>query len=153
MLNVFTSCLVCGCYSVLCTSVEKSGTVATKSFCSIKTEMNDRVNFCRSTLLVRLRLKFGFFLRGCLRRLIFHIIIIGSAARLNVEFLCESPIHSSVLDVSQLTVNHLLEYILYCCSQYAQARVSAGYGMTQVRTYLKWALAVGRHIYLRYFNK
>ena len=64
MLNVFASCLVCGCYSLLCTSVEKSGTVATKSFCSIKTEMNERVNFCRSTLLVRLRLKFtGFFSR------------------------------------------------------------------------------------------
>ena len=151
MLNVFTSCLVCGCYSVLCTSVEKSGTVATKSFCSIKTEMNDRVNFCRSTLLVRLRL--NFFFPGCLRRLIFHIIIIGSAARLNVEFLCESPNHSSLSEVSQLRVTHLLEYTLYCCSQYAQARVSAGYGMTQVRTYLKWALAVGRHIYLRYFDK
>ena len=117
-----------------------------------KTKMNDRVTFCRSNLLV-CGLIFFFFLRVCLRRLIFHIIVIGSAARLNAEFLCESPFHSSLSEVSQLRVNHLLEYIFYCCSQYAQARVFAGYGMTQVRTNLKWALAVGRHIYLRYLDK
>ena len=72
-----------------------------------KTKMNDRVTFCPSNLLVFC----VFFFRGCLGRLIFHIIIVGSAARLNVEFLCESPIHSSLSEVSQLIVNHL-----YCCS-------------------------------------
>ena len=119
-----------------------------KTLC-YKTKMNDRVTFCPSNLLV-FGSNFAFFFRGCLGRLIFHIIIVGSAARLNVEFLCESPIHSSLSEVSKLIVNHLLEYTLYCCSQHAQARVFAGYSMTQVRTDLKWALAVGRQIYLWY---